>query len=142
MRVLLDTHVVLDVLLKRTPWLEEAQALWQANDEGRLTAYVTATTLTDIFYVARRLTDVQRARQAIQVCLDAFEVTPVDRSILVRAQQLSGSDFEDNVQIASAEAAGLEALVTRDRDSFQGSPLAVWLPSECRERLIEPNDEE
>ncbi len=135
MRVLLDTNVLLDVLLKREAWLADAQTLWQANDDGRLAAYLTATTLTDIFYVARRLTDVQRARQAVQVCLDAFEIAPVDRVILERAQQLSGADFEDNVQIACAESIGLDAIVSRDKESFQGSTLAVWLPSECNQQL-------
>lgn len=135
MRVLLDTNVVLDVLLSRAPWLEPAQALWQASDAGTLTAYLTATTLTDVFYVARRLTEFRRARQAVQVCLDAFEIVTVDRSALERAQQLSGADFEDNVQIACAEAAGLEAIVTRDTTSFEGSPIAVWSPAECLGRL-------
>lgn len=142
MRVLLDTNVVLDVLLQRAPWLTEAQALWQANDDDRLTACLTATTLTDIFYVARRLTDLRRARQAVQLCLDAFAVVPVDRAILLRAQQLSGPDFEDNVQIASAEAAGLEAIVTRDRESYQGAPLPVWLPAECLQHLAEMDDDQ
>jgi predicted nucleic acid-binding protein len=138
MRVLLDTNVVLDVLLRREPWREAAEALWQANDDGRLVGYVTATTLADVFYVARRLTDLQRARQAVQVCLDAFEIASVDRSRLERAQQLSGSDFEDNVQIACAEADGLDAIVTRDTDSFAGSTVAVWSPAECRRQLQGP----
>jgi predicted nucleic acid-binding protein len=138
MRILLDTNVVLDVLLRREPWREDAEALWRANDDGRLTGYLTATTLTDIFYVARRLTDLQRARQAVQVCLDAFEIAGVDRSRLERAQQLSSPDFEDNVQIACAEAAALDALVTRDTGSFAGATLAVWSPDECRRRLQRP----
>lgn len=35
MRVLLDTNVVLDVLLNRQPWVKDASAIWQANDDGR-----------------------------------------------------------------------------------------------------------
>jgi predicted nucleic acid-binding protein len=135
MRVLLDTNVVLDVLLSREPWLADASALWQATDEGRLTSFVTATTLTDIFYVARRTVDLAHARQAVQVCLEAFEIVPVDRGALERAQQLSSPDFEDNVQIACAEAGKLEAIVTRDLVSFAASPLPVWSPAECRQRL-------
>jgi predicted nucleic acid-binding protein len=135
MRVLLDTNVVLDVLLSREPWLADASALWQATDEGRLTSFVTATTLTDIFYVARRTVDLTRARQVVQVCLEAFEIVPVDRGAFERAQQLSRSDFEDNVQIACAEAGKLEAIVTRDLVSFAASPLPVWSPAECRQRL-------
>lgn len=135
MRVLFDTNVVLDVLLARTPWLESARALWEANDDGRLTAYVTATTLTDIFYVARKLADLEQARAAVQLCLDAFEIVTIGRTSLERAQQLPGADFEDNVQIAGAEAFELDAIVTRDPHSFAASTLPVWSPSECLSRL-------
>jgi len=134
-RVLLDTNVVLDVLLRREPWLADAIAIWQAVDDGQLAAFITATTLTDIFYVARRLTDLARARQSVQICLDAFEITAVDRAALERAQHLSGLDFEDNVQIACAEASALDAIVTRDMDNFAASPIALWSPAECRQRL-------
>jgi len=126
---------VLDVLLRREPWLEDAAAIWQAADDGRLTAFITATSLTDIFYVAWRLADLPRARQSVQICLDAFEIALVDRAALERAQQLSGSDFEDNVQIACAEAGALDAIVTRDAASFAASPIAVWSPADCRQRL-------
>jgi len=140
MRVLLDTSVVLDVILRRVPWLADAQALWQASDDGRLLACVTATSVTDIFYVVRRYTDRHGARQAVQLCLETFVILPVDRSILERAQQLSGPDYEDNVQIAAAEAAGLDAVVTRDQGDFRGSLLPIWSPAECRQRLADPND--
>lgn len=135
MRILLDTNVVLDVLLKREPWQVEAAALWQAVDAGSLVACVPASAITDIFYVARRLTDTTRARQAVQVCLDAFTIGSVDRAVLERAQMLSGSDFEDNVQIACAESNALDAIVTRNLRDYAASPIAVWSPAECLKRL-------
>lgn len=135
LRILLDTNVVLDVLLKREPWLADAQALWQAVDNEQLTAYLPASIVTDIFYVALRLTDIVRARQAVQVCLEAFEIATVDRSVLERAQVLSGSDFEDNVQIACADLNTLDAIVTRDPNDYAGSLIPYWSPRECRQRL-------
>ena len=98
MRVLLDTNVVLDVLLKRAPWVVEASAIWRANDDGRIVGYLMASALTDIFYIARRLAGKEAARAAVQTCLDAFEFCPVDRNTLEQAHLLSGTDFEDNPQ--------------------------------------------
>lgn len=74
----------------------------------------TASSLTDIFYVARRITDISQAQQAVRICLQAFEICPVDRRGLELALTLPGSDFEDNLQIASALLSGLDAIVTRD----------------------------
>jgi predicted nucleic acid-binding protein len=56
MRVLFDTNVVLDVLLRREPWVVEAQALWQAVDDGRIVGYIPAVAVTNIVYIARRQT--------------------------------------------------------------------------------------
>jgi hypothetical protein len=85
--------------------------------------------------VARKLTDIVRARQAVQVCLDAFNIGTVDRAVLERAQALSGSDYEDNVQIACAEFNELDAIVTRNPGDYEGSPIVVWSPADCLKNL-------
>ena len=54
MRVLIDTNVILDFLLQRELFFQDAERLFQAIDSGQIVGYVTATTLTDIFYIARR----------------------------------------------------------------------------------------
>ena len=54
-RVLLDTNVVLDFLLDRVPFADAAATLWQANDAGKITAYVSAVTPVNVFYIAREL---------------------------------------------------------------------------------------
>jgi len=52
---------------------------------------------------------------------------------------MAGSDLEDNVSMACALAAGLDAIVTRDPKGFAGSPIPVLSPTELLARL--PNDE-
>jgi predicted nucleic acid-binding protein len=52
-RILLDTNIVLDALLTRTPWNVDAEAIFKANLGGQVAAHITANSLTDIFYVAR-----------------------------------------------------------------------------------------
>ena len=49
MRVLIDANVVLDFLLQRDPFFQDAELLFQAIDSGEVVGYITATTLTDIF---------------------------------------------------------------------------------------------
>lgn len=135
MRILLDTNIVLDVLLKREPWVAEASAIWKANDDGRLVGYLMASALTDIFYVARRLAGLEVARAAVQTCLEAFEFCPVDRRALELAHLLPGTDFEDNLQMSCAEIAQLDAIVTRDPDDFKTSTVAVMTPAQSLARL-------
>ena len=134
MRVLLDTNILLDVLLNREPWVNEARQIWLNNDTGQLDAYSTASTLTDIFYVARRIAGLEKARAAIRICLDAFAICPVDRMALEQAAALSGNDFEDNLQIVCARINGLDAIVTRDKAGFSTTSPLILSPSELLAR--------
>jgi predicted nucleic acid-binding protein len=135
MQVLFDTNVVLDALLKRPPWEAGAAACWKASDEGRIMGCLTASTLTDIFYISRKLKGIDVARDAVRICLDAFAICIVDRQALELAIDLPADDFEDNLQIVCATLAGLDAIVTRDKDGFQGSTIAVLTPSELLAQL-------
>ena len=135
MRVLLDTNVLLDSLLQRAPWHVDADAILQAASRGELTCAVTVLSVANLFYVGRRLVGTAKALASVRTCLNSFEVLTIDRQVLLEAELLSGSDFEDNVQIATATAAGLDAIVTRDPTGFSHSPLPVWSPSELRQHL-------
>ena len=135
MRILIDTNVMLDVLLNRDPWVAQSSAVWQANDEGQIVGYITACAIADIFYIARRLTTLETARVAVSICLEAFEVCAVDVQTLEQAEALPGSDFEDNLQIACASLAGLDAIVTRDTNGFQAAATPVLTPAELLMQL-------
>ena len=129
-QVLLDTNVLLDALLAREPWAKQALAICAANDDGRITAYVTASSITDVFYVSRRLGGLEGAISAVKSCLRNFEISTVDRNSLEQALQLSGNDFEDNLQIVCATINGLDAIVTRDNSGFQATTIPVLSPDE------------
>lgn len=131
MKCLLDTNVVLDVLLDRSPWSAEMRPLWLASHRGEITAALTATSVTNIFYIARKLMGLERARLSVQLCLDALEVLPVDASALELAVSLQGSDFEDDVQIACAQQGQIDLIVTRDPAGFAASPIRCVSPAQA-----------
>lgn len=126
MKVLIDTNILLDFLLQREPFFPEAELLFQAIDSGQIFGYVTATTLTDIFYIARRHTrSIEQARQAVSHTMNAMVICPVNRAVLESAFQSGLVDFEDAVQIACAVDRGLDAIVTRDTRGFLSSSVPV-----------------
>jgi predicted nucleic acid-binding protein len=126
----------LDFLLEREPFFPDAELLFRAIDEGRVIGYITATTLTDIFYIARRQTrSLALARQAVSDILTAMGICPVDRPILEMAFNSGAADFEDAVQIFSAVVRGLEAIVTRDTGFSTDSPLPVLSVSELWQQI-------
>ncbi len=135
MRVLLDTNVILDLLLERDPWRVEAEAIAQAGADGWLQAHASASSITDIFYISRRLVGAERARRVVRACLDTLQIVGVTRELLDAADRRPGSDYEDNLQIECALAAGLDAIITRDPRGFAGSPVTTLTPTELIARL-------
>lgn len=139
MRVLVDTNIILDFLLQREPFVGDAELLFQAIATSQIFGYVTATTLTDIFYIARRHTrSVELARQAVSEILTSMEICSVNRSVLESALGSGLADFEDAVQIACAIDRGLEAILTRDTQGFLTSPVPVLSIQELLQRLGDP----
>jgi predicted nucleic acid-binding protein len=128
MRVLFDSDVVLDLLLDRAPFVQEAAALFELHERGRLDGYVSGITVVNVFYVTRKLKGLDAARLAVGELLKAVGVCPVDRDVLADAQRLPFSDYEDAVQHACAEAGGLDAVVTRNLEDYKNAVLPVFSP--------------
>ncbi len=136
MRVLIDTNIVLDFLLQREPFFQDADLLFQAIDAGQVIGYVTATTLTDIFYISRKHTrSVEHARQTVSETLTAMVICPIDRAVLELAFNSGLVDFEDAVQIFGAVAQGLDVILTRDSKGFLSSPIPVLSVQDLLQQL-------
>lgn len=135
MKVLVDANVVLDVLLNRTPWVAESRAVWDANHRQQIHGYVVATTLTNMFYIARRLVGFSKALEGVRACLAAFHVLSVDGNVLIEATKLAGNDFEDNVVIRCAVNFQMDVIVTRNLADFSQSQIPAMSPSELIDRI-------
>lgn len=127
-RVLLDINVILDILLERKPHVQASARLWAAIERGRAEGFLAAHGVTTLHYLVRRERGEGVARRAVEGILRVLKVAPVDAEVLRRALALAWTDFEDAVAAAAAEAAGCDALITRDPRGFPNSPVPVLMP--------------
>jgi predicted nucleic acid-binding protein len=130
MRVLIDTNVALDIFLAREPWIADASAVLEFAEQNRLALFLTASTVTDIFFICRKHNGIKKAFEALKVCIDNFSICTVAHDDIEKAFVLSGVDFEDNLQIAIATRDKLDAIVTRDKRGFQHSVILAITPAE------------
>ncbi len=130
MKLLLDVDVVLDVALRRAPWVVESAALLTAIEEGRASASVAAHAVTTYYYVVAKQAGRGKAVQATADLLRLVGVTPVDVDGFRDALALSLRDFEDAVQAIAALRAGAEYLVTRNAADFRGTAIPIRTPGE------------
>ena len=62
MRVLFDTNVILDLMLDRAPFAEEAERALSLVRGGQIQGFVGATSITTIYYLATKVLGEQAAR--------------------------------------------------------------------------------
>ena len=135
MRCLLDVNVLVDLAASRHPWVADAQALVDAAAQRGVELVVTAASLPTFMYVTRSESTLARAFAALDNILLRMTVIPTDASAIFAARSMRGRDFEDNVQIACAVAAGCDLIVTRNLSDFRDSPIRAVDPAEAA-RLI------
>jgi predicted nucleic acid-binding protein len=133
MRILFDTDVVLDLILAREPFAQDAVKLFDLAEKGVFEIYLSAITPLNIFYVARKATQVGDLRSAIKQLLERVGICSLDKTVLVAAFGLRFVDYEDAVQHSSATAAGIDAIVTRNDRDYKNSILPVY----THERFLE-----
>jgi predicted nucleic acid-binding protein len=110
--------------------------LFEAAETGQIQGFVSATTITDVYYLVRRETKSKAiAASAIDGLLTLMDICPVNRSVIEQAITLQLGDFEDAVQIACAMNQNLNAIVTRDPKGFLDSPIRALSPQELRNQL-------
>lgn len=136
MRVLVDTNIILDFLLEREPFLKSTEAFFERIVTGQIMGYVSASSVTDIFYITERQTrDIDKAQRAIALILKLFQICPVDYTTLSTAYNFGLPDFEDAVQVACAIAQQLDAIVTRNAKDFPVATVPVLNVNQILERL-------
>jgi len=128
-RVFVDTNVILDVLLQRDGFWRGSMNIFQLAELGKIKAYVSASSMTDIFYVANKKLSTPVARKAIDKLLTIFEVVGVDGKDLRGALSVPIDDYEDALQAYCANKADADVLVTRDAEGFPDIGIEVVEPT-------------
>lgn len=130
MRVFIDTNVLLDVLVERKGFYNDAMRLWTLAESGQAEGLISAISFTNCYYIVRKFSGKPSADKALRLLRDVF--TPVDLTgqILNQAVDANLSDFEDAIQYHSAVHAQAECIVSRDPDHFPRKLISVLSPSE------------
>lgn len=128
MIVLLDTDVLIDIALDRAPHAETASNLLRILEKRPGTAFVAWHSLSNFYYVTRRILGSRGARQFIRGLVRFVGVAPTTTHHLLQVIELEMKDFEDALQVAAAIACRANVIVTRNSKDFKASLVRVANP--------------
>ena len=115
MNIVIDNNIVLDALLDRDPFCEAAKSIMTACADTH-TGCLSVNSLTDIFYVLRKLIDAASAKSAIMKLIGLLKIIPIDDEDCVKALSLPIDDFEDALLLVCGIKIGADCIVTRDKE--------------------------
>ena len=142
MKLLIDTNVVLDVLLRREPFSKTAAEVLNLTQRDDVREYVSASAITDIYYIAnKQLKDRAAVRDLLERLLKIVSVAAVSEQEIRNALNLTWADFEDSVQYSVALLNEMDGIVTRNPDDYQEANMRIWLPEQTLELSQSTNHE-
>lgn len=130
-RILIDTNVLLDYLLEREPFFEDAKAIMKLCADGKTKACIAAHSITNMFFILRKDFNEKERREVLSSLCSIFDIEGIDKAKLVSGLANEDfSDFEDCLQMECAKAYGADYIVSRNITDYSASEI----------KAIEPKD--
>ncbi len=131
MKILIDTNVIIDVLLNREPFADNSSAVLKLCEQKSLIGYITATTITDIYYILyKKISDKSSIYNALEKLLTIVEICDVTNHNVLNALILREVDFEDAIQSECAKTISADYIVTRNTSDYKKSKTKAITPSD------------
>ena len=129
MNVLIDTNIVLDILLKRDPYYENAAQITVLSEKQLINSYISASAVTDIYYIAKKeLKDKDIALDLLTNILKVIRIAAITEAGIHEALELKWDDFEDSVQYIAGLSIEAEYIITRNPNDYGNSQIEVAQP--------------
>ncbi|MCY4340447.1 MAG: PIN domain-containing protein [Gammaproteobacteria bacterium] len=134
--ILLDTDVLIDIALDRSPYSESAADILERLENGERSAFIAWHTISNFYYLVAPKRGGADARDFIVELTRFVAVAECGADAIWYAASLPMNDFEDAMQVAAARACGAQYIVTRNTKDFSRSPIPAISPVEALGRLF------
>ena len=130
MRVLVDTCVIIDALQSRATFAEAAQKIFIHSANKQFEGYITAKSVTDIYYLTHRLTHSDaETRKILSKLFTLFHLLDTTSLDCRKAISSEISDYEYAIMVETAIRSEMDCIVTRNVKDYTKSPIMVYEPT-------------
>lgn len=131
MKILADINVIIDALTSREPWKEDAEKIFLMAANQSIDMYITASCVTDIYYLIRKyLHDTEAAKKIMEKLFLFVGILEVTAEDCIEALVSSVNDYEDAVVEKVASRKNMDYIVTRNIKDYQAGNVKIILPGD------------
>lgn len=141
MKVMIDNNIVIDALRPNPDFEAGAKQVFHLIWQDKITPYMCANSLTDIFYIMQKVQGAEKAKGTISNLITAVNIVPLTADDCTKALALPMNDFEDAVIAICAEKVGADYIVSRDKKFINaGTAVEVITPIHLIEKISDSFD--
>lgn len=124
MKVFLDTNILVDLLTDRPPFTAEALEIFSLGEKGKVMLYTSTHSIATTHYILKKYVAEKQLRNLLLELSDRMNVLDITNTILKASLKSAHKDFEDAIQILTAESAGeIDYILTRNLKDFKTSVI-------------------
>jgi predicted nucleic acid-binding protein len=137
MNVLIDTNVVLNILLEQPDFYTGSKKIFTLAEMSYITGFVSASAITDIFYVSQKWIGKAASRKSMKHILHVFHPATVTDNNIYDALDLEWDDFEDSVQYVVGTSLHVDYIVTRNIKDYSSGYIPAVTPEHFMQIITE-----
>ena len=127
--VFIDTDVIIDFLIDRKPFSNEAAKMFSLIDQKKIKGCVSSLSFSNLYYVLRKVGTHKKVISSLQELSDLVDILKVDNDIIKSALLSDFKDFEDSIQYYTAqENKKIDTIITRNIKDYKDTSLPVMTP--------------
>lgn len=130
MKVVIDNNVIIDALKPNPQFEAAAQEILRLASVKKIDGFVSANSLTDIFYVLRKAHGIDKAKIMLQKLTLILNIIGIDPEDCINALSLPMNDFKDAIIAVCAEKIGADFIVSRDEGFIKSESSVKVVTSE------------
>ena len=137
MKVLIDTNIILDYLLKREPYKLDSEIIVKACKDNKIRGYMAAHSVINIFYILRKVYNTKERKSILKAFSTFITIIDITNDKIISALENDDfSDLEDCLQDECAQFINAEYIITRNTKDFKSSKIKVIEPQNFVKNIL------
>lgn len=129
--IFIDINILVDIFANREPFVHKSLSIYNLAIKRKIKLYSSSNTITTLHYILKKSISEEKTRLALEHVVEHVLIIPVDINIIKKSLKSNHKDFEDAIQITSAQSINaIECIVTRDLKDYKNAEMKVLTPDE------------
>ena len=124
-KLYIASDIILDLLLKRYDYYNNAAELMTKIDKRKYKGYTTPLVIANIHYIMTKFGGKKKSIKNIRKLRKLISILSIDEKIVDEALLSDNTDFEDAIQYITSEKNNIDFIITRNKGDFKNSKLPV-----------------